>query len=372
MKIVGIICEYNPFHNGHLYHISKVKELFPDSLVILVLNGYFLQRGEISLISKKNKTNLALLYGVDLVIELPVVFGTQSADIFANAAIKILNYFKCEYVVFGSESNNIEILSNIASYTIKENIEYNAKVKEYLDMGENYPTAMAKALNIDFSFKANDLLGISYIKSIKQNNFNIKPVCIERTNDYLDTTSNNDIISATNIREKLNNNLDISKYVPASTLSYINKINYDYYFKILKYKIISEKHLENYLDVDEGIHNRLKKVINNCQNINDLIESIKTKRYTYNKIRRMLVHILIGLTKEDNQKIELEYIKILGFNQQGKKYLNKLKKEINIPLMPVKDSLQNNYELKSTTIYDLITNNNSNLNFELSNKPVKF
>ena len=113
VNIIGIICEYNPFHNGHVYHLEKVKQLFPDSLVILVLNGYFLQRGEVSIISKEDKVKIALLNGIDIVIELPFVFGSQSADIFANISITMLNAMHCEYVVFGSEINDLNILNKI-------------------------------------------------------------------------------------------------------------------------------------------------------------------------------------------------------------------------------------------------------------------
>ena len=371
MKTVGIICEYNPFHNGHLYHLQKVKELFPNSLIILILNGYFLERGEVSIISKKNKTNIALLEGIDIVIELPFVYGTQSADVFANASITMLEKLGCEYVVFGSECNNLETLHKITDYTINNSIEYNEKVKKYLGEGLNYPSALAKAIDIEFDFNSNDLLGISYLKSIKLNKYNIKPVTIQRTNNYLDTTSNEDIISASNIRNKLLNNIDITKYVPNTTLPFISNISLNNFFKTIKYKIITEKDLSIYLDVDEGIENRLKKVISECNSIEELIDKTKSKRYTYNKIRRMLTHILIGFTKEDNHKLTFDYIKILGFNNNGKKYLNKIKKELNIPLGPFKDSLTYQYELKTAAIYDLITQDN-NLEFEISNKPIRF
>ena len=371
MKAVGIICEYNPFHNGHLYHLQKTKELFPDSIIILILNGYFLQRGEVSIISKKNKTNIALMEGVDIVVELPFVYGTQSADIFANASITMLEKMNCEYVVFGSECNNLNTLNKITDYTINNKEEYNIKVKEYLDKGFNYPTALAKAIDIDFSFNPNDLLGISYLKSIKINKYNIKPITIKRTNDYLDTTSDEEIISASNIRNKLSNNLDISKYVPKTTLPFIKNISLNDLFTTLKYKIITEKDLSIYLDVDEGIENRLKKVINECNNVDELIDKTRSKRYTYNKIRRMLVHILIGFTKEDNNNLTFDYIKVLGFNNNGKKYLNKIRKNLNIPNNPNKDSLTYQYELKASAIYDMITNEN-NLEFEINNKPIQF
>jgi len=370
MKTVGIICEYNPFHNGHLYHLKKVKELFPNSLIILILNGYFLERGEVSIISKKNKTNIALIEGADIVVELPFVYGTQSADIFANASITMLEKLGCEYVVFGSECNNLDILHKITDYTINNSIEYNEKVRIYLNEGLNYPTALAKAINVDFDFNSNDLLGISYLKSIKLNKYKIKPLTIKRTNDYLDTVADEEIVSASNIRTKLSNNIDISKYVPATTLPFIKNISLNDFYKTLKYKIITEKDLSIYLDVDEGIEHRLKKVINECNTVNELIEKTKSKRYTYNKIRRMLTHILIGFTKEDNRNLTFDYIKILGFNDKGKKYLNKIKKELTIPTTPLKNSLTYEYELKTAAIYDLITHEN-NLEFESSNKPIK-
>jgi len=371
MNVIGIICEYNPFHNGHLYHIKKIKELYPDSLIILVLNGYFLERGDVSIISKKNKTNLALFYGIDIVLELPFVFGTQSADVFANASITMLEKFKCEYVIFGSECNDLEKLHKITDYTINNKDIYNNEVKKHLNMGLNYPTALAKAININFDFNPNDLLGISYLKSIKLNNYKIKPLTIKRTNNYLDISSNEEIISATNIRNKLLNNIEISKFVPSMTINLIEKITLNDFFHIIKYKIITEHDLSIYLDVDEGIENRLKKVINECKTTDELIEKIKTKRYTYNKIRRMIIHILIGYTKEDNKNITFNYIKILGFNTFGKKYLNKIKKDINIPTIPNKNSLIYKYELKTTLLYDMILNSN-NIEFEISNKPINF
>ena len=351
--------------------MKKVKELYPDYIIILVLNGYFLERGDISIVSKKDKTTIALTEGIDIVVELPFVFGTQSADVFANASITILENLGCEYVVFGSECNNLELLHKITDYTINNKDEYNKKVKEYLTTGVNYPTALAKAININFDFKSNDLLGISYLKSIKLNNYNIKANIIKRTNEYLDTTSNDNIVSASNIRYKLANQIDINNYVPASSLPFIKNITLNDYFTIIKYKIITEKDLSIYLDVDEGIENRLKKIILECNTIDDLIEKTKSKRYTYNKIRRMLIHILIGLTKKDNQKLSLEYIKILGFNKIGQKYLKKERKNFILPTNPVKGSLIYEYELKAAAIYDLVCNSN-NIEFDSSNKPITY
>ncbi len=365
METIGIICEYNPFHNGHLYHINKIKELYPDSLIILVLNGYLLERGEISILSKEAKTKIALANNIDIVLELPVIFGTQSADTFAKYSLKILNNFNVNKIIFGSESNNIDLIKEIANKQL--NKDFDEKIKIYLDKGINYPTALAKALNINFDFTPNDLLGISYVKAIIKNNYNIEPICIKRTSDYHDKISNDYIVSATNIREKIKNNEDISKYIPINIKDFINNINYNNYFKLLKYKINTDLYLNNYLDVDEGIEYRLKEFINKSNNIEDFITYIKTKRYTYNKINRMFIHILLNFLKSDNQ--DLEYIKILGFNKKGKKYLNKIKDNLKISTNVNKDSIQYKYEIKASIIYDLINNTNT-YQYELKNKPI--
>ena len=369
MDSIGIICEYNPFHNGHLYHINKCKELFPDSVIVLVLNGYFLERGDISILTKEDKSKIALEAGVDLVIELPFVFGTQSADIFAYNSIKLLDSLKVDKILFGSESNNIELLERIVEFQLN-NKEYNNNVKELMDQGINYPTAMAKALNIkDNINNPNDLLGISYIKAIKQINNKIKYYTIKRTNDFHDNESNNNVVSASNIREKIKNNIDIVNHLPKYSFDRILNVNFDY-FNLLKYKIIIEKDLSIYLDVDEGIENRLKIAINNSNSLDELIKNVKTKRYTYNKINRMFIHILIGLTKEDVKDIKLDYIKLLGFNTLGKKYLNRIKKNIELPLFNKSiDSMVYNYEMIASKVYDLITNLNT-MDFEKKNKPV--
>lgn len=365
MEVIGIICEYNPFHNGHLYHIKKIKELYPNSLIILVLNGYFLERGEISILSKEAKTKIALAHGIDIILELPVIYGTQSADTFASVALKILNNFHVNKIIFGSESNEIEKIKEIASKQLDE--EYNKLVKEYLDNGLNYPTALAKALNIDFEFLPNDLLGISYTKAIIQNNYNIEPITIKRTSAYHDTSSNDHIVSASNIREKIKNNEDISKYIPINIKDFINNTNYDNYFRLLKYKINTDNDLNEYLDVDEGIEYRLLEYINKSKNIDEFINNIKTKRYTYNKLNRMFIHILLSFLKTDN--VDIEYIKILGFNSNGKKYLNSIKENLEISTNINKDSIQYKYELKASIIYDLINNTNT-YEFEQRNKPI--
>lgn len=364
MNIVGIICEYNPFHNGHIYHLKKVKELYPNSLIVLILNGYFLERGEISIESKEEKTKLALNYGVDLVIEHPFLFSSSSADIFASSALELLNELKVKTLIFGSETDNIDILTKI----VKEQIKNEHKLEQLMKKGINYPTALNKITESNIT-KPNDLLAISYIKAILKNNYKITPISIKRTNDYLDIESDDDIVSASNIRYKIKNGMNIKKYIPEGK---INDINEKLLFTLLKYKIITEDSLNKYLTVDEGLDNRLKKVINSVNSIEELIMKTKSKRYTYNRIRRMLIHILIGLTKQDKLEHQRnEYIRILGMSKNGQTYLNSIKKDINLPIVTkFNNNIIRNYEIKCAQIYKILTNDDV-LTFELSNKPIK-
>lgn len=363
MNIVGIICEYNPFHNGHVYHLSKVKELFPNSLVILVMSGNFTQRGIPSIIDKWDKTEIALKYGIDLVVELPFAFATQSADIFAHGAISILKELKAEYLVFGSESNNIERLKNLADISLN-NKEYQELIKKYLDEGINYPTALSKALepfNNETITTPNDLLGLSYIKEIIKQKANITPISIKRTNNYHNNELE-ELSSATSIRNAISNNKNISDYVPNIVVDMLNKEKHlqNDYFPFLKYKILTSDDLSIYQTVDEGINKRIKKYIVTATNWEELVKSIKTKRYTYNRINRMLIHILCDFTKDKAKKWQdISYIRILGFNDDGQKYLNKIKKELSLPLITTfsksKDEMLQ-YEQIVTGVYSSILN----------------
>ncbi len=365
MEKIGIICEYNPFHNGHLYHINKIKEMYPESIIILILNGYFLQRGEISILTKEDKTKIALDNNVDLVIELPVLYGTQSADNFAYYSIYLLNELKITKLIFGSETNNIELLKKASTKT--EDKKYQEQIQSYLKKGYNYPTALGKALNMDMIYRPNDILAIAYIKAINKINKKIDVISIKRTSDYLDTTSNDDIISASNIREKIKNNIDIDNYLPKESYKRIKQVDYDLYFNILKTIIVTSNNLDIILDVDEGIENLLKKEIVNANNLGEFIDKIKTKRYTYNKINRMLIHILLNIKKTD-AKITPNYIKVLGFNEKGQKHLKDIKKDMKIKPKVIKEDHLYNLELQAAIIYDLLTKENT-YKKELEAKP---
>ena len=369
MHIIGVIAEYNPFHNGHLYHINKIKEMYPDSLIIAVISTSFLQRGEISLLNKWDKAKICLDNNIDLVMELPFVFSSQSADIFAKGALAILNQLQVEKIVFGSETNDLKKLKSLAKEQIN-NKQYDLKVKEFLDQGINYPTALSKALSTKVN-TPNDLLAISYLKEIIKNNYPIDAISIKRTNDYHSKNINSSIISATAIRNLLSSDESITKYLPNGIEKYLYK-NIDI-FKLLKYKISADINiLDTYQTVDEGIENRIIKVLNVSNTLDELVSKIKTKRYTYNKINRMFIHILTSFTKKEAKDLELEYLRVLGFNNKGKTYLNTIKKKLQIPL--ITSYKYHNYktlmiEKRVTSIYSIITNDSSLIKKELE-KPI--
>ena len=381
MKSVGIICEYNPFHNGHLYHLNKVKEMFPDYTIILVMSGNFTERGDMSIINKWDKTDIALHYGVDLVVELPFVFASQSADIFARGSIQILNSLNVDYLVFGSESNDLSKLIEMAKIQL-DNKKYNSLVKDYMSEGINYPTALSKAL-YDLTgkkiIKPNDILGVTYIREILKLNSKIKPITIKRNDNYNCTELEDFMSSATSIRYALKNNSDVSKQVPEYVFPLLNKLHFiDDYFGILKYNILNNMDsLDKFQTVDEGIDNRIKKYIINSKSLDELILKIKTKRYTYNKLNRMFTHILCNFTKEEASLFkDIEYIRVLGFSNNGRLYLNNIKKDVDIPIITNFSSIKSkmlDVEFRTTCVYSCLLEEKEKINLiesEYKNSPI--
>lgn len=336
-KVVGIVCEYNPFHNGHLYQINKIKKKYDNPIIIACLSSTFTQRGELSVLNKWEKTKVALENGIDIVIELPYVYATQSSDIFASYSVSLLNKLYVDVLCFGSEREDIESIKKAARYQV-EDINFDIITKKYLNEGISYPTALNKALNelCNISItEPNDLLALSYLKEIYRNGYFMDVYNIKRTSSYHDLDSNAKVVSASNIRTRLLNKQNIKDKVPNNVYELLkDKVLETKYFEYLKYKILTEEDLEKYVDVDEGLNTRIKKAILKSNSLDELIKNIKTKRYTYNKISRMLNHIFCSFTKEDNKKVRyLEYIRILGFTDKGRKYLNEIKSEITLPIL---------------------------------------
>ena len=333
---VGIVAEFNPFHNGHLYLIKKAKKLYSNEPLIIILGGNFLERGEASILNKWQKTEIALDYNADIIVELPFPFATQSADYFAYGAVFLLKALQVDKIIFGSESNDLEMFSSFADIQL-QHPEYQQLVKKEMNSGKNYPTALSNALK-EMTGKEirlpNDTLALSYIREIKKQHANITPISIQRTNDY-HNLSNNHITSAESIRKLLLENQDITKYIPNKVNIKTPILTNEQYFPYLKYQIMTHyDHLEIFQTVDEGMSTRIKKAIVKANNYQELIQRLKTKRYTYNRIQRMLTHILCNFTKEEAKEMrQPEYIRILGFSDLGKKYLNQIKKELTIPLI---------------------------------------
>ena len=376
MRVIGVIAEYNPFHLGHLYQINKIKEKYPDSIIIVVVSSCFTQRGEVSIINKWDKTKICLNNNIDIVLELPFLYATQSSDIFAKGAVSILNKISIDTLVFGTESDNIDNLIKMADIQLN-NKEYDKLVKSYLDNGVNYPTALSKSIydiiGIEIT-KPNDLLALSYIKQVMLINKNIDIVSIKRTNDYHGKTVNSNIVNASLIREHLLNNKDIINFIPNYDINYIYKdLNIEKYYPLLKYQIINNINcLDKFLTVDEGIENRIKKFIYTSDTWEELVNNIKTKRYTYNKINRMFIHILTNLTKEEVSNLDIDYIRVLGFNSVGRSYLNKIKKDIDVKIVTnYKENISKLFDLefRISCIYALKTKT-SLIKDEFSHNPV--
>ncbi len=373
-KVVGIICEYNPFHNGHLYQINKIKKKYKDSIIIVCLSGTFTQRGELSVLNKWDKTKVALENGVDIVIELPYVYASQSSDIFARYSVALLNKLYIDILCFGSETENIDKIKEAAKYQVND-INFDIITKKYLNEGVSYPTALNKALEelcgITIT-EPNDLLALSYLKEIYRNGYFMDIYNIKRTSSYHDLDSTAKVVSASNIRTRLLEKKDIKDKVPNNVYELLkDKKMESKYFEYLKYKILTEDNLEKYVDVDEGLSTRIKKVINKSNSLDELIKNIKTKRYTYNKISRMLNHIFCSFTKEENKKVKyLEYIRILGFTEKGKNYLNEIKNEINLPILNKYNTKYNTLKIEKriTELYSFIYEDISKK--EIQNIPV--
>lgn len=363
MNVIGIIAEYNPFHLGHLYQINKIKEMYKDSIIIAIVSSSFTQRGDVSILNKWDKARIALDNGIDLVIELPYFYAGQSSDIFAKGAVTILNYLGIDTLVFGMESDDINNLKLMADIQLNDK-NYNNIVKEYLSNGYNYPTALSKAikdiLNLDI-YLPNDLLALSYIKQVKLINNNINVIGIKRTNDYHSKEITSNIVNASLIREQFKNNLDISNYIPSYDTNKLYNVSVNDFYPLLKYQILNNiNNLDKFLTVDEGIDNRIKKYIKNSNNWNELVNNIKTKRYTYNKINRMLMHILFNLTKNESKNIVIDYVRVLGFNSKGRSYLNKIKKNKDINIVTnYKDGISKLFDLENrvNNIYAIIVDN---------------
>ena len=341
-NVIGLIVEYNPFHNGHLHHIEEIDRLFEDNIKIAVMSGDFVQRGEPSLINKFEKTKIALSQGIDIVIELPAFYSTQSAEIFAKGSVNILNQLSCNHIVFGSESNDLDKLKKIATISLTK--EFELSLKEFLAEGFSYPTAFSKAL-FNEKLGSNDILALEYLKAIKTINSKIEACCVKREKTgYYDDEKDN-FASATYIRkvlldtnEKKENKLNkIKNLVPEFSYKILEE-NFGFFsylsdfYDLIKYNIIKNySELKNIQDLEIGLENRLYKYSLENLSFEDFFDEVLTKRITISRLQRILLHSLFNLTENITEKVKnkVPFVKILGFSTRGQEYLNYLKKSEN-------------------------------------------
>lgn len=373
MKAVGLVTEYNPFHNGHLYHLNKAMELTGADISVAVMSGDFVQRGEPAVLDKYTRTSMALNSGVNLVVELPVNYALSSAESFAAGALKVLDYVKADSIAFGSESGDIERLSKLAHILCDNEDTLYKEISKYTANGISYAAARQKVVEkltdkdtAALLTSSNNILAVEYLKAIIKNNYAIKPYTVQRQGDsYNDTDIRSEYASATALRENLKAD-NISEYIPVKAgLILSSNTNYIYpdditealFTRLLDILFASNydknvfiENVMQYPDVSKEIAGRLYKSAmdmitrtvsqrseskdNWAFSFGSLCEHIKTKEVPLSRIKRALVRITLGLDKKHMEKYANEpYIRVLGFDKKGQEYLSYIRKTVEVPLV---------------------------------------
>lgn len=373
MKAVGLVTEYNPFHNGHLYHLNKAMELTGADISVAVMSGDFVQRGEPAVLDKYTRTSMALNSGVNLVVELPVNYAVSSAESFAAGALKVLDYIKADSIAFGSESGDIERLSKLAHILCDNEDTLYKEISKYSANGISYAAARQKVVEkltdkdtAAMLTSSNNILAVEYLKAIIKNNYAIKPYTVQRQGDsYNDTDIRSEYASATALRENLKAD-NISEYIPVKAgLILSSNTNYIYpdditealFTRLLDILFISSydknafiENVMQYPDVSKEIAGRLYKSAmdmitrkvpqrseskdNWAFSFGSLCEHIKTKEVPLSRIKRALIRITLGLDKKHMEKYTNEpYIRVLGFDKKGQEYLSYIRKTVEVPLI---------------------------------------
>ncbi|KJS81487.1 MAG: hypothetical protein JM58_17000 [Peptococcaceae bacterium BICA1-8] len=385
MRVTGIIAEYNPFHLGHSYHLKKAKEISNADTVIAMMSGNFLQRGEPALIDKWTRTEMALKAGVDLVLELPFVFASRSASWFAQGSVKSLSKTGIiTHLAFGAETANLPALKIIAQKLNREDDIFSETLDYFLKSGYSYPKARTLTLEQHFNGtevsldigelnNPNNVLAVAYLRALDQLNSAIEPVLIKRIGSYHAQEPEKEVASATAIRKLiLNHNEDWGKYVPASTkdilLKELSRGRGPITLKSFEQSILAVlrrmkiEELSRIVEVTEGIENRLWELAQKTGDITSLLERIKTKRYTYTRMQRLLIHSLLNFT-DDISVDEPQYLRVLGFSSQGKKLLKLMNRHSSLPIITkfsqgYKDATETgrkilDLETRATDLYNL-------------------
>lgn len=405
-KVLGIIAEYNPFHNGHLLHLEKSKKICDAQYSVCVMSGNFVQRGNTSIVNKWIRAEMALKSGVDLVLELPTVYSISSAENFAEGAIKLLNSLKIvDTISFGSENSDINVLNRFSSVLHEEPKQYLEFLNSESKKGLSFPKARENAILLYLNDKKylnilnqpNNTLAIEYLKALKKYKSHISPISVKREKVFYNSNCIVDeYASATAIRNMIINEQfnDIRKVVPASSYNLLMNeieeghlvIDISKFEKEILYTIrrLSADDIKNFPEVTEGLENAIKNASNSCNNLSELINMIKSKRYTHTRIQRILLYILLNITKKDMylSRKNIPYARILGYSPQGKELISEIyKANPKITLITsVKNFLDSsnnktykymlNKDILATNIYTLAYSNNSTANLDYTKKIV--
>ena len=371
-KVLGLILELNPFHNGHVFFIQEAKKKVEPDLTVAIITTNFSMRGDIQVIDKFKKTKMLLKNEVDIVLELPYLGAVSSADYFAFNSVKTLTDFKITDLAFGAETSDLNELNYLRS--ISKSDDFNFLIKSYMDKGFSYGTSSVKAIQsitndakkAEMFSLPNNTLAIQYLNALDKLNSKVRVTLVERVyNNYYDEEASCDIASATSLRKLLSNGASIEQYIPKdfSNINYINIEKYEMcLYKLIQYKLsLSKKdELTNILGMNEGIENRLLNFINEID-YSAFINNIETKRYTKSYLKRLMIHLLLD-TKKDLAPQYYNYLRVLGMNNKGKIFISKLKKDIKKSIITSfknhEDNLIVQYELLATKLYGIITDKN--------------
>lgn len=336
MKISAVICEFNPFHNGHKYLLDEIKKQGYDC-VICVMSGSFTQRGEVAVTDKFERARVALKNGADLVIELPAPYAVSSAQVFAKGGVDVIKATGVvDKVFFGSEFGDIELIKKAAFAT--KDIKVSEILKERMAEGDYYPLALQKAVMEVFGSEIsnilaspNNTLGVEYVKELEDSGIEtgtIKRIAVEHDS----TSASGCFASASLIRDMIFNGEDVSGFVPEGNFSNPAKAEFADRAVMYKLKSMSLEDFENLPDVSEGLHNRIYSAVKKCSTLEELLFEIKTKRYTLARLRRIIAYAMLDITK-DLQKSPLPYLRILGMTDKGAEALSLISKKTDLPII---------------------------------------
>lgn len=348
-RVIGVVAEYNPFHNGHYYHLQATKEITGAEYCVAVISGNFTQRGDTSIVNKWAKAYMAICGGADLVIELPTVYSISSAENFASGAVKILDNLKVvDAISFGAEANDLATLNNIANVLYEEPKAYTNILSHELKKGISYPAARENALMMYLNdikryantlSSPNNILAIEYLKALKIQKSKLEPIMIKRKKVYYnDNKIVDDFASATAIRKLLQDGeyANLRKVIPRSSYTIIGQesrkggmvLSLAKYEKEIIYALrkMTVEEIADLPDVSEGLQFAIKNAANEANNLKDLISNIKSKRYTQTRIQRILLYALLGIDKKlmENSRKVVPYVRVLGFTQKGKSLLSEI------------------------------------------------